>query len=68
MSGIYDSDFAGDVDSRILVGGYVVYFMDVPIAWKSKAQGHVTLSSTKAEYVAILEVVKEIRFVSLNRY
>jgi len=37
--------------------------MNVPIAWRSKGQKHVTLSSSEAEYVSISEVVKEILFV-----
>jgi hypothetical protein len=34
----------------------------VPVCWRSKAQRGVTLSSSKAEYVAISEAVKEIIF------
>ena len=41
----------------------MIYLLDVPICWRSKAQKGVTLSSTEAEYVAISEVVKEIKFV-----
>ena len=63
ISGMCDRYFGGDTDSRISVGGYVVYFMGVTISWISKAQGHVTLSSTEAEYVSISEVVKELHFV-----
>ncbi|KAL7566018.1 hypothetical protein ACA910_011037 [Epithemia clementina (nom. ined.)] len=58
-----DADFAADKDTRISVYGYVVYFMGVPIAWKSKGMKSVVLSTTEAEYVAVSEVVKEIRFV-----
>ena len=43
--------------------GYILYFMNVPIAWKSKNQGHVSLSSCEAEYIAISELVKEVMFV-----
>jgi hypothetical protein len=37
--------------------------MNVPVCWRSKAQRGVTLSSSKAEYVAISEAVKEIKFI-----
>jgi hypothetical protein len=37
--------------------------MNVPVCWRSKAQRGVTLSSSEAEYVAILEAVKEIKFI-----
>jgi hypothetical protein len=57
-----DSDWAGDSETRISVTGFMVYLMNVPICWQSKAQS-VTLSSSEAEYVAISESVKEIKFV-----
>ena len=37
--------------------------MGAPITWRSKAQRSVTLSSSEAEFVALSEAVKEIRFV-----
>ncbi|KAL7574348.1 hypothetical protein ACA910_008452 [Epithemia clementina (nom. ined.)] len=44
-----DADFATDQDTRISVYGYVIYFMRVPIAWKSKGMKSVVLSTTEAE-------------------
>jgi hypothetical protein len=58
-----DSDYAGDTETRHSVTGYVVFVMGVAIAWKSKAQRNVTLSSTEAEYTAIAEVCKELLFI-----
>jgi hypothetical protein len=58
-----DSDWAGDPETRISVTGFIVYLQNVPICWRSKAQRGVTLSSSKAEYVAMSEAIKEIRFV-----
>jgi hypothetical protein len=37
--------------------------MNVPVCWRSKAQRGVTLLSSEAEYVAISEAVKEIKFI-----
>jgi ketol-acid reductoisomerase len=37
--------------------------MNVPVCWRSKAQRGVTLSSSKDEYVAMSEAVKEIKFI-----
>jgi hypothetical protein len=37
--------------------------MNVPVCWRSKAQRGVTLFSNKAEYLAISEAVKEIKFI-----
>jgi hypothetical protein len=59
---ISDSEYAGDPDTRISVYGYVLYFCDASIAWKSKAGKSVTLSSTEAEYYATSEVAKEVHF------
>jgi hypothetical protein len=58
-----DSDWAGDKDTRISVAGFIVYLMGAPISWKSKAQRGVTLSSSEAEFVALSEAAKEIKFV-----
>jgi hypothetical protein len=58
-----DSDWAGDSEKRISVTGFIVYLINLPFSWISKAQRGVTLSSSKAEYVAISEVVKEIKFI-----
>jgi hypothetical protein len=45
------------------VTGFVIYLLDVPVCWCSKSQKGVTLSSTEAEYVAISEAVKEVKFI-----
>ena len=58
-----DSDFAGDKDDRRSITGFVIFLSGFPISWKSKAQPIVTLSSTEAEYVALNETVREVKFV-----
>jgi len=60
-----DSDFAGDKDTRISVTGFCIYLLGCLVAWKSKGQKHVTLSSTEAEYVAVSDVCTEIMFVRM---
>lgn len=47
-----DSDFAGDIDSRKSTSGYVFLMDEAAVAWLSKKQPIVTLSTTEAEYVA----------------
>lgn len=47
-----DSDFAGDIDSRKSTSGYVFLMDNAAVAWLSKKQPIVTLSTTEAEYVA----------------
>jgi hypothetical protein len=58
-----DSDWAGDSENRISITGFIIYLLGTPICWRSKGQKGVTLSSSEAEYVAMSEAVKEIRFV-----
>ena len=58
-----DSDWAGDTETRISVTGFIIYLQGAPVCWRSKAQKGVTLSSSEAEYVAISDAVKEIKFL-----
>ena len=39
------------------------FICGVPVAWKSKSMKSVVLSTTEAEYVAVSDVVKEIKFL-----
>jgi hypothetical protein len=57
------SDWAGDPETRISVTGFIIYLQGTPVCWRSKAQKGVTLSSSEAEYVAISDAVKEIKFL-----
>ena len=54
-----DSDYAGDLDKRRSTTGYVFTLTKAPVSWKSTLQSTVALSTTKAEYMAITEAVKE---------
>ena len=63
MTVFSDSDYAGDTETRISVTGFCVFLMGVPISWKSRAQRSVTLSSSEAEFVALSEAAKEIKFI-----
>jgi hypothetical protein len=58
-----DSDWDGDPETRFSVTRLIVYLMNVPVCWRSKAQRGVTLSSSEVEYVAISESFKEIKFM-----
>jgi hypothetical protein len=58
-----DSDWAGDSETRISVTGFILCLMNVPVCWRSKSQKGVILSSSEAEYVAISEAVKEVKFI-----
>ncbi|KAG8484978.1 hypothetical protein CXB51_021839 [Gossypium anomalum] len=49
----------GDVDRKISLTGYVFTIVGCAISWKATLQTTVTLSTTKAEYMAITEACKE---------
>ena len=63
LKALSDSDFASDKETRISVYGYIIYFCGIPIAWRSKGMKSVVLSTTEAEYMALSEVVKELKFI-----
>ena len=63
LKALSDSDFASDKETRISVFGYIINFCGIPIAWRSKGMKSVVLSTTEAEYMALSEVVKELKFI-----
>ena len=63
LKALSDSDFASDKESRISFFGYIIYFCGIPTTWRSKGMNSVVLSTTEAEYMALSEVVKELKFI-----
>ena len=63
LKALSDSDFASDKETRISVFGYIIYFCGIRIAWRSKGMKSVVLSTREAEYMALSEVVKELKFI-----
>ena len=57
--GYVDADYAGDLDDRRSTTSYVFTFTRGPICWKSMIQSTVAMSTTKVEYIAAAEAVKE---------
>ncbi len=60
LEGYVDSDFAREVDHRRSTTGYVFTLGSTAISWVSQLQKIVTISTTKAEYVAVIEASKEL--------
>ena len=55
-----DSDWAGCKRTRKSTSGYAIFLDKGPICWRSKMQSIVALSSCEAEYIALVECIKEI--------
>jgi ATP-binding cassette subfamily B (MDR/TAP) protein 1 len=60
LIGYTDSDYAGDLDRRRSVTGYVFTVGSCAVSWKAVLQHVVVLSTTEAEYMAIAEACKEL--------
>jgi transposase InsO family protein len=60
LSGFTDSDHAGDLDTRRSVSGWGVFLSGMLIAWGSKRQSVVTLSSTEAEWYAATQLAQQL--------
>ncbi|KRY25340.1 Retrovirus-related Pol polyprotein from transposon TNT 1-94, partial [Trichinella britovi] len=54
-----DSDFGNDRDDRRSISGCVVCHSGAAIAWTSKKQRTVALSTTEAEYMALSHAAQE---------
>ena len=52
LIGFTDSDYAGCVEDRKSTTGYAFILSDAAVAWSSRKQAIVTLSTTEAEFVA----------------
>ena len=55
-----DADYAGDVETRRSTAGGVVTFCGTVIAWFSKLQRSVALSTAEAELMALCDQTKEV--------
>jgi len=60
LCGYTDSDMAGDVDSRKSTSGYLITFVGEVVAWQSRLQKCVALSTTEVEFIVITEACKEL--------
>jgi len=55
LHGFTNADWTGSSDDRKYTGGYLVFFGQTPISWKSSKQHTVARSSTEAEYKALAD-------------
>ncbi|UYV73848.1 hypothetical protein LAZ67_11001126 [Cordylochernes scorpioides] len=59
LHGYADADWGGNLVDRKSHTGIIYFLARGPIAWESKKQQTVTLSSTESEYIALCEAGKE---------
>jgi hypothetical protein len=58
-----DSSHADDLDSRRSRCGFLIYFDNSPISWKTTLQSRVALSTAEAEYRAATLATKEVVWI-----
>ena len=59
IEGYVDSDYAGCMDSRKSISGYVFTMFGTTISWKATLQKVVALSTSEVEYISLIEAIKE---------
>ena len=57
--GYSDSDFAGDLDERRSLTGYVFQLCWSCVSWRATLQHTIALSTTEPEFMSLAETVKE---------
>jgi hypothetical protein len=58
-----DSDWAADRHDRKSISGYVLYLNGMLIDWLARKQHVVSTSSTEAEFIALVDGIKDLLFV-----
>lgn len=59
----FDASFADDPNDRRSTFGYVLFYGDTAVLWKSKKHKAVSLSTTDAEYVAATEATRDVCWI-----
>jgi hypothetical protein len=62
LSVFTDADWVGEVDSRRSTSGILYKIGTAPVAWSSKLQPTLSLSSTEAEYRVLSEAARNITY------
>jgi hypothetical protein len=60
-----DADFASDLETRKSHTGFINFILNGCISWKTKRQKCIATSTAEAEYMAVYEASKEIKWIRL---
>ena len=55
LEGYVDADYVGNVDTRKSLSGFVFTLFGTTTTWKENLQSVVALSTTQAEYIALVQ-------------
>jgi hypothetical protein len=60
FSGTWSQETAQHPTSVKSQTGYIKTFVDCPVLWTSKLQGEIALSMTEAEYISLLQAMRDL--------
>lgn len=63
LTGFSDSDWAADLDLRRSTTGYLFTIYGGAISWCTKRQPTIVLSTTEAEYMAMVSAIQEAKWL-----
>ncbi|KAH0644691.1 hypothetical protein KY284_032575 [Solanum tuberosum] len=59
-----DVDWAGDINDRRSISGYIIFVGTTPISWCSRKEPTISCSSTEAEYRAVAFALSETNWIT----
>jgi hypothetical protein len=59
FAGGWDPSNAGNADNVYSHTGFVIYYAGCPVFWQSKLWTEIALSTAKAEYISMLQALRE---------
>jgi hypothetical protein len=63
LDGLVDSDWAGQLPTRKSTSGYIIYFHNQPVAWRSWTHKRIACSTAEAELVGLGDMLKEMTWL-----
>ncbi len=63
LMGYSDADLAGDPETRRSCAGYVILLGSSPVAWSSRTEKSITLSTAESEWTALARGIRHAKFL-----